>query len=288
MEGWTDSERERLKVALKMIGDEAGRPAPAIAKGQRRSWRRRGIVGGGILAAAVAAAAVLVLPRTLGGVSNEHIVAASGSDRLPSETASDWVTYADYVVVATPTAQKEIPPTKGEVEHGEGLIQRRVSLRVDDVLWSSDAATKPSPKSFSWTAPGWQFTDGSTSKREKMAVADSPRIELGHTYIMAIDWEPARCTPGDFVPAQWQGLGAGSVVPFDDHVIGKGEMEGRTQTVAQALAAPNYGLGDRMAGQSASALVQALRSAKTEPKQQFGPPASETTCGSSPGSESAR
>ncbi|HET7386288.1 MAG TPA: hypothetical protein VFJ19_06425 [Nocardioidaceae bacterium] len=171
-----------------------------------------------------------------------------------------------------------------DVEHGEGAILRDVTLQVDDVLWSSGGAARPAPASFDWTAYGWTFRGGNPDNRTEMAGADEPRIEKGHTYIMAIEWQPPRCTPGDFVPAQWRGLGDGSTLPFDDKTIGNGEMEGHDQSVEQARSAadtsdPNYGLKDRMAGGSADALAKALGSATPQARKEFDPPLSQTSCG---------
>ncbi|MGH3447250.1 MAG: hypothetical protein ACRDP4_06465 [Nocardioidaceae bacterium] len=213
-----------------------------------------------------------------------EVVLAHGADRFPSQTASDWVTYADYVVAVSAVAEEEIPPTKEALAHGEGVILREMTLKVDQVLWARGGARKPAPASFTWTAFGWTFTDGSTANRTEMAGAGEPRIETGHRYIMAIDWQPARCAPGDFIPGQWRGLGDGSTVPFDGKSIGKGEMQGKEQTVAQARAAadptdPNYGLKDRMAGRGAGALAKVLSSATPATKKQFGPPPAQTSCG---------
>lgn len=211
------------------------------------------------------------------------VVIAHGADRLPDRTASDWVTYADHVVTVTPLSQVPIKPPPEALERGEGMILRRLTLRVDEVLWSNAGVKKAAPKKLPWVAYGWHFTGGNTSNRVKMASADAPRIEAGHRYIMAINWQPARCTTGDFVPAQWGGLGSDSILPFDRHVIGLGESEGQRQTLAQATAgvpaiAPNRSLEDELVGESADALVQALESADPASKRQDDPPALRTPC----------
>ncbi|MGH3384356.1 MAG: hypothetical protein ACRDO1_07250 [Nocardioidaceae bacterium] len=213
----------------------------------------------------------------------QAIVIAHGSDRLPNQTASDWVTYADHVVVVTPRSEKPMRPSKEEVDRGEGLILREVTFSVDDVLWSRPGADQAAPDTFAWTAYGWQFTDGDLSKKVKMAGEGEPRIEGGHQYVMAIEWQEARCSPGDVVPAQWRGLGADSTLPYDGNVIGQGEVEGKRQSVGQAREAANTAgadasLEDAMAGRDAAALDKALRSAKPVAKQQFGPPESKATC----------
>ncbi|WP_437012917.1 hypothetical protein [Streptomyces sp. enrichment culture] len=73
------------------------------------------------------------------------MILAHGADRHPAQTATDWVTYADHVVEVTPVSEREIAPSQDEADRGEGLILRKVTLRVDKVLWSSDTAAKAPP-----------------------------------------------------------------------------------------------------------------------------------------------
>ncbi|WP_405615950.1 hypothetical protein [Streptomyces sp. NBC_01508] len=217
------------------------------------------------------------------GKSND-IILAHGSDRLPNTTASDWTTYAEHVVSVTPVAESEIPPTPEEIERGEGIILRNVQLRVDRVVWSKENVSRPAPTSFDWTAYGWAFTGTDTSQRVKMAGEDEPRLESGHSYLMAIDWQEPRCSPGDApVPGQWRGLGVDSTIPFDNQVIGEGEMEGKPQSAKKVLATlgieePDLSLEDKMTGKDTAALDKALDTAPPQTEEQFGPDPAETTC----------
>lgn len=204
---------------------------------------------------------------------NSGILLAHGADRHPSETATDWVTYADHVVEVTPVTETRIEPNQEEVDRGEGLILRDVKLRVDRVLWSSEEATKTAPQTFNWTAHGWMFgggEDDDSSVLTEMAGEGQPRIELGHHYIMAIEWQEPRCGTDDGdIPGQWRGLGSGSTLPYDASTIGQGEFEGtvRSTDTARAAAAeradPVYSLLDEFTGSEASGLVDEL--AKTQP-----------------------
>ncbi|NRQ33750.1 hypothetical protein HII36_18105 [Nonomuraea sp. NN258] len=232
--------------------------------------------------AALGAVAMAVTACAGTSSAREDLIIAHGSDRRPNQTASDWVTYADHVVAVTPTAATELDPGRAARERGEGLILRRLELRVDNVLWSRPGVAQPAPRSFPWLAHGWQFTEGDLAHRSKMAGEGAPRMELGHSYIMAIAWEPERCSPGDHVPAQWRGLGADSTLPYDAGVIGNGETEGRVQSAAEALAAavPDGlapSLEDQMTGRDANALTTALTTAQPAVKQEFGPAATSLT-----------
>ncbi|MER7048392.1 hypothetical protein ABT391_26465 [Streptomyces jumonjinensis] len=195
----------------------------------------------------------------------ETVLIAEGKDRRPSQTAEDWVTYADHVVVVTAVSERETPPALIEIERGEGLTGREVTLRVDEVVWSRGGAPRAAPAEWKRASTGWRFTGGSTSNRTKMAMRDQPRVETGHRYILALDWEEAKCSPGDEPePAQWHTLGEGAVVPYDNNTIGEGEMEGRhlQATQPRAETGPDMRLEDQLAGLSADDLAKALNAAK--------------------------
>lgn len=201
--------------------------------------------------------------RSKPGASEVRIVLAEGNDRYPSQSANDWVTYADYVVVATAVSEHEIPPDRSEIERGEGLIGREIAMRVDRVVWASPTAPVPAPEAWSRTAMGWAFA-GSVKDRTKLGKLDSPRIEAGHTYVIALDWAPDPCRPET---GEWLGLGEGSTVPFDGGVLGVGEYEGRVQTLQQAFARRNGSalpaleeqLAGRGVGQLSAELAEAVR-----------------------------
>jgi hypothetical protein len=207
---------------------------------------------------------------------------AQGDDRLPSTTATDWVTYADHVVVVSAVSERILPPTRTEIERGEGLLGRIVHLKVEDVLWSRDGAPA-APKNWDYNAVGVTFTDGDLDARRPVALRDQPRVERGHQYIMAIAWEEPRCSPGDArQPGQWMGLGEGSQLPFDGGVIGRGENEGRSQNDSQARslaaqAGPNRGLEERMVGKDAAALAGELAAA-TPSRREASVPAPTSSC----------
>ncbi|WP_231627071.1 hypothetical protein [Streptomyces apocyni] len=242
-----------------------------MSTGGRSVNRCMGMAAVGMVAAATAATVLVVTQdspdntQAQSSTGQEHVMIAHGKDRRPSQTAEEWVTYADHVVAVTAVAERVTPPAPIEIERGEGLTGREVTLRIDEVLWSRDGASKPAPTHWKRASMGWQFKGGENYR--KMAMEGQPRVEKGHRYLMAIDWEEARCSPGDEPePAQWHSLGEGAVVPYDNGTIGEGEMEGRIQSAEQArqaLAAdePGMSLEDKLAGQNGKALVKALNAA---------------------------
>lgn len=198
------------------------------------------------------------------------ILIAHSDDRLPSATAQDWVTYADAVVVASPVAEQEIPPSPVDLERGEGLILRDVTMRINQVLWTSPIADRAVPSTIHWTAHGWMFTEGDTKNRVVMTGEGQPRLETGHTYVIALDWQQESCAPGDIVPGRWRGLGAGAVVPFDDGVLGHGEFEAAVRSAIPS--GDTASLRDQLAGRDETSIMAALKAAQLTVRQRFSVP----------------
>jgi hypothetical protein len=234
--------------------------------------RTRIAAAAGIIASASVtgiAVAALAAPAVDGQAAPEpDVLLAHGSDHLPSVTATDWVTYADHVLVVEAVAEETVPPSESELERGEGIIGRVVSLEVQDVLWSREGAPQAAPETWDYSALGWHFDGGDPDDAVEMALADFPRVEVGHQYVMAIRWEEAVCSPGDYLPAQWRSLGEGSEIPFDDATLGNGESEGTVQDAEAFAAATDFhadeGVEELLAGEGADALVSALESASPD------------------------
>ncbi|MEU9402712.1 hypothetical protein [Streptomyces sp. NPDC048242] len=235
----------------------------------RRSTRITTLAAGTAAAAALVVTGLAVGHTPTRAAAHEPrktgVVVAHGADRHPSQTATDWVTYADHVVEVTPVDERDIPPSQEEVDRGEGVILRGVTLRVDKVLWTRSGATQAAPASFDWTAYGWQFTDGDVHNRTEMAGEGQPRIETGHHYVMALEWEAPRCVPGDGeLPGRWRGLGSESIIPYDNGVLGEGEFQGRPLQLKAARATaldpgdPDYSLRDEFTGHTAAELADRL------------------------------
>ncbi len=196
-----------------------------------------------------------------------NMVFAAGSDRLPNLTAEDWVSYSDYVVLVTAVSEKALPPTLDDRSRGEGMMVRGVRLKVEDVLWSSSNPDHLPPTE--WTRPsmGWTYKGGSADR--PMALVDTSRVEVGHAYIMAIDWVEGSCNTGR---GEWLGLGAGAVVPADGGVVGAGEYEGAVYgtpdtgtSMADALATETSLRRDQW-GNSIGALTDVLSSTTPLPR----------------------
>ncbi|GIH70416.1 hypothetical protein [Sphaerimonospora thailandensis] len=232
------------------------------------------------IAAPVVVAAVVATTLTLAGsresspalavgtdAASTEVVVGHGRDRTASRTASDWATYADHVVVVTAVQETEKQPSKKEIERGEGMIGRTVTERIDKVLWSAPDAPQPPPGILQMSVPGWVFNNNDGHGKRKFAIADSSRIEVGHTYIRAIEWIDDPCSD-DVAKGKWDALGTGSVIPFDQGVLGMGEFEGEGRSAETAKAKLKsvdpqvWTLRDKTLGGNANTLVAELKTAK--------------------------
>ncbi len=138
-------------------------------------------------------------------------------DSQPSRTAQDWITNADHVVVATPTAEQDTNRrdfAKGAIEY---QTDRTVTFRTDKILWSSPRPREQLGRDFDMVSAGWNVHRDSGT-RTKRTTAVAPRLEPGHTYLLALRR----------VSGQWAVLGEGAAVPFDHQTVGQGEWCGRT------------------------------------------------------------
>ncbi|MEU0674700.1 hypothetical protein ABZ330_17740 [Streptomyces sp. NPDC006172] len=174
----------------------------------------------GCAALAGVAAAVFVGKDGLGTVVGCGIA----DDAVPSVTAKDWVSSAEHVVVATPVREQDVNRRefkKGPVRYA---TDRTVTFRTDRVLWSAPGRRHAVDKGFDMVAAGWDVYRES-GRRVKRTTPEAPRLEPGHTYLLAVRWEGGEGP--DAGAGRWTVLGEGAAVPFDDRTVGRGEWCGR-------------------------------------------------------------
>ncbi len=219
---------------------------------------------------------LLAVALTAGcGLVGDSTVTAEPSDRYPSTTASDWVTYADFVAVVKVAEDRRAAPAQEARERGEGFIDRSVTLTVEKIVWRK-ADAPPAPATIVYPALGWMFRDGNVENTRELVPIDRPRYEQGHRYVSAFVWEPSRCYEGDGrLPARWVGLGSGSALPFDGERLGAGEFagEGRNLEEAEEYAAtlPADSVAAQVTGERLDALRTVLAEAQPKPKEDYGP-----------------
>ncbi len=235
-------------------------------------------VGALTVAAAACATPDRAEPSSASHVSSapvgDKVVLGEGRDRTASQTADDWVTYADHVLVVTVLNETRLSPSRKEASRGEGMAGGNVKLRVDKVLWSAPDAPQPAPAILDLSAAGWVFNNNSTGEA-KFALRHASRLEKGHTYVKAVEWIKDPCSDN---PKQgsWEALGSGDTIPFDAGVLGAGEFEGRVQTLDESKAkwrvsGATRGVRAQMTGESVDTLVTNLKAASPRPERGYVP-----------------
>lgn len=140
------------------------------------------------------------------GCTSDHgepmSVSGNGSGRVPAESLRDWVSYADAVVIGRVERDIVSPPTKEEVEIGEGLIGRDVVVDVEQVLWARPQGERP-PSSLTFTTFGWVYKKDRTTP---MVVEGTDRLAVGRSYLIPIALFP---------DLGWSPIDAATTVPFE-------------------------------------------------------------------------
>lgn len=170
-------------------------------------------------------AATIVTPSRQGDVP---VVLGEGRARTGSRSASDWVSNAEFVIALTVVGEVRGKVAQEDMDRQEGMISREVVLRVDRNIWSAPDVKVVAPQEVSQQAVGWVFNTNNGSGERRLAIAHASRLEVGHSYVMAIDWVDDPCS-NDPLKGQWSGLGAFGTIPFDNGILGYGEIEGQVQ-----------------------------------------------------------
>ncbi|MFJ6659825.1 hypothetical protein ACIQNG_26240 [Streptomyces sp. NPDC091377] len=207
-------------------------------------------------------AACLAIAGVVGGVLvgegglDTVVGCGMNSDYYPSQTAKDWVDNADHVVVATPIREQDTNRrdfTEGPTHY---TTDRLVTFRADDVLWSADRPKSPLGDNFDMVTDGWRAKRDS-GRRLKRTTPEAPRLEPGHSYILALRW----------AEDQWVVLGEGAAVPYDDNIAGQGEWCGRTLSKEDIASAERFSRQDdnslekTVLGQDKQAVIRELKQA---------------------------
>lgn len=225
-------------------------------------------------ALAVAALATLAIGTGCSTAVGES-VPSEMADRYPSTTASEWVTYADFVAVVTIPEDRRAVPAQEALKRGEGAVDRAVRFAVEEVVWRKEGSRQP-PASIVYPALGWEFRGGDVENAAEVVPDDRPRFEPGNRYVVAFAWEPERCYEGDgVIPPRWVGLGSGSALPFDGDVIGAGEFAGEERGIVAAEEyaeqLPTDSVAALVTGEPLDRLRALLAEAEPEPKGDYGP-----------------
>lgn len=182
--------------------------------------------------------------------ANVRTVTAEALHVFPVYSLQDWVTYGDHLVEFTVTAERRLPTDPAQVDRGEGVVDRQVTLGfVDEPAWTRPTLKEaPSPpREFQLTNGGWSFHG---DEEVPFMLAGQVWLAVGHRYIGLLTW-----TDVDLVSGH-AGNGPEWIVdvslPFDGNLVGDlGEMGEYT------------GYAD-VAGQSKEALVSTFNATAVE------------------------
>lgn len=158
---------------------------------------------------------------------------------MPYYTATDWVTYADRVVVVTVDGQRALE-TELDPEDNVGYIGRALEVTVEETVWSRPGAPDL-PKPLEIGSAGWiQGGDGTRDR-----YADDVWPEVGHRYVIALG----------YAEGGWNDFAAGTTIAYDQGIIGgDSDDPDRYPEIVQSVW-----------GQPVSALAQRLEEAKPDP-----------------------
>lgn len=197
----------------------------------------------------VVAVSVYMLETPSSETSTGQVVSADSM--FPDTTPRDWATFVDHLVVGRVTAERALPLEADDGEPDRGFQLREVEFSVDHVLWSREGGP-PAPKMISWETFGWSFQDG---QRTEVTVAGSPRLEVGHTYLVPLLFIPDTESPDD---EGWSPLSPSDVLGYDEGVIDDGN----------GASAPNgYSWVHRdYLGSTADEVAEVLRTVKPHPE----------------------
>ena len=173
--------------------------------------------------------------------SASSMVVGEGSDRFPSETLSDWASYADQLSVVTVVDESEIAPPSEVLELGEGYVGRTLTLRIERTVWNRKGG--PTARgTFRTTVQGWVLQEG---VRRPFAVAGGPRLEVGERYLTPL----VRVTGNE-----WITLSTGATLP----------LEGEVATTAGVAGHPSP-IGEAMRGKSVAEVGELLAETPADP-----------------------
>lgn len=217
-------------------------------------------------------------------VTTGNVVPSAAQYALASDTVADWVANVDHVVIVRAIREREVVSEEPNLAPGESdLSFRRVTVKVEKVLWSSPYAVPGEvPGALDWFKLGRLLDVGKGGQPQLGPSRDAnvsgvARVVPGHTYIAGLIWDIGTCaTSGPDAEHTaalkrepgWASFAQFGVVPYDDAVLGRGELGGQIVDLEQMFA--NGGDGPQImretAGKSAGAFVTMLDHAQADPR----------------------
>ncbi|GGM25298.1 hypothetical protein GCM10010129_82300 [Streptomyces fumigatiscleroticus] len=170
--------------------------------------KRRAGVG---IAAGVAVLTVVGCAVAIAGDDGRRLSPRASYDPFQgSATAQEWVAHGDHAAVIRVTRETAAEPGPKDGDY----VPRTVTATVTQVLWSRPRAPRL-PEEITLQAKGWYTT--LWGGQEEAAREGAPRLEPGHTYLVAVSGTANGV----------ELIGDDAALPYDAATFGQGEFEGR-------------------------------------------------------------
>jgi hypothetical protein len=144
------------------------------------------------------------------------------SARFPSETFTDWVSYADHVSIVSVVSEEALPAD--EIEPGDSYIPRAVTLHIEKTVWTREGAPAVEQRIRVITF-GWALKDGD---RRPVTAWGGPRLEVGMRYVAPLVWAPRD-------GADWTPLSLDATLPLDGDRVTTAGIVGLPSPIAKEM-----------------------------------------------------
>jgi hypothetical protein len=141
--------------------------------------RARAAVGVALAVSAIGGAVLVGGGSEPGAAPGESC--ADGESTFTTDSLHDLRSFADAVAIVRGVRESVPPPPRGP-EGYAGLIGRKVTARVERILWRRPNAPEP-PRRFRFGDLGWT---GTLENRRPLVICDETRMELGRRYLAPI------------------------------------------------------------------------------------------------------
>lgn len=206
--------------------------------------------------AALVTVSVTIATASCSSDSTPDIVYGNDSEIFPSDSLTDWISYASQISVVTVISESKMPvPLEvRDAENGGGYIGRNLNLSVDETLWTYPG-TNPQTGTISLVANGW-LRKGEVTVPYGSYGAE--RLEVGRSYII----------PLVLIERGWAWLSATAILPITSDKRIAVDAERITNPVSQSLNGMNFAqLTQRLANTASDPI--AARYAHLPPDQRI-------------------
>ena len=185
-----------------------------------------------------AASKVVETPKEFVSGPEEFALILGDLKLLPDfQTLTELKTYGDTLVRIHITGESRLPMMDSEIKSEYGLILRRLTYSMEDIIWERPGSTKL-PLKGELTPNGWIYDHGKETAFKDSV--DSPWLLVGHDYYMVFTRLEWLNTGSGEMLSEWYMLARDGITSADGGIVGAGERlpvsgASRLQTDAAGL-----------------------------------------------------